>query len=157
MIFSGDELATVNDYSWEGSPSHGEDNRWMHRPRLDWSRAEGIEAAKTPSGRIWRWIANCLSKRRTVPAFAQNGPFRILPSSSENLLFCLRQPSKAEGQPVLVVANFSPESRAVSIDLAALGLGDAPTNMLGNRRVVVAAGKLEFESYAIGWISPAPA
>ena len=40
VIWMGDELATVNDPDWAAEPGHEDDNRWAHRPRMDWPRAE---------------------------------------------------------------------------------------------------------------------
>ena len=39
VIWSGDELGQPNDPDWAAEPGHEEDNRWAHRPRLDWTRA----------------------------------------------------------------------------------------------------------------------
>ena len=40
VVWSGDELAQPNDPSWADEPGHEDDNRWAHRPRLDWMRAK---------------------------------------------------------------------------------------------------------------------
>lgn len=39
MDFSGDELASLNDYANLAEKDHASDNRWMHGPRPDWSAA----------------------------------------------------------------------------------------------------------------------
>ena len=36
LIYMGDELAMRNDPGWAGDPAHAHDNRWMHRPLMDW-------------------------------------------------------------------------------------------------------------------------
>ena len=30
----------ANDPDWADEPGHETDNRWAHRPRMDWARAE---------------------------------------------------------------------------------------------------------------------
>ena len=40
LIYMGDELGLRNDPAWADDPAHREDNRWMHRPPMDWEAAE---------------------------------------------------------------------------------------------------------------------
>jgi len=37
MLYSGDEWAQLNDYSYTGDPSKAKDSRWLHRPYFDWN------------------------------------------------------------------------------------------------------------------------
>ena len=51
LLYMGDELGMVNDQSYLEDPSKAEDNRWIHRPAMDWDRVkrarnkEGVEGA----------------------------------------------------------------------------------------------------------------
>lgn len=40
MIFYGDEAGYTNDYSYMQDPGKSYDNRWMHRPVIDWKKNE---------------------------------------------------------------------------------------------------------------------
>ena len=53
VIWSGDELGQPNDPRWASEPGHEEDNRWAHRPRLDWARAEQRHDRGTVAGRVF--------------------------------------------------------------------------------------------------------
>jgi amylosucrase len=53
VIWSGDELGQPNDPSWADEPGHEEDNRWAHRPRLDWERAGQRHDRDTVAGRVF--------------------------------------------------------------------------------------------------------
>lgn len=55
MIWSGDEVATLNDSDWADDPAHAADNRWAHRPRMDWDRVHSVIGAltDTPERRVW--------------------------------------------------------------------------------------------------------
>jgi amylosucrase len=154
MVFSGDELASVNDYSWEADPELADDNRWMHRPRLDWEAARRRNTRGSVEARIFSRIARCLALRSGIPAFAQDAPFDIIPSPSENLLLCRRGGGALP--PVVVAANFAPEPR--SLPLAAAGFGPAE----GLRDLLSGAGlrsenALELGPYGVAWIAAAPA
>lgn len=39
-IYMGDERALTNDHNYAAEPDH-DDGRWLHRPRMDWTRPEG--------------------------------------------------------------------------------------------------------------------
>ena len=40
MVFYGDEVGYTNDYSYLNDKSKSYDNRWMHRPVIDWNKNE---------------------------------------------------------------------------------------------------------------------
>ena len=40
LIYMGDELGLLNDASYLDEPDRRDDNRWMHRPPMDWEAAE---------------------------------------------------------------------------------------------------------------------
>src|SRR3954469_22150555 len=40
LVYMGDELGLRNDWSYGEEPGHREDNRWMHRPAMDWEAAQ---------------------------------------------------------------------------------------------------------------------
>ena len=39
LVYMGDELGLRNDPAWADDPAHAHDNRWMHRPFMDWDAA----------------------------------------------------------------------------------------------------------------------
>ena len=54
VIWSGDELGLPNDPVWASEPGHEDDNRWAHRPRLDWALAAHRTDLTTTTGRSSR-------------------------------------------------------------------------------------------------------
>jgi amylosucrase len=152
MVFSGDELALVNDYSWEAQTELAEDNRWMHRPRLDWKAAGRRARGGTIESRIFGWIRGCFALRKGIPAFAQDSPFEVLHSHSENILVCRRGAPGGPAAQVTVAANFAPEPRG--LDLSALGLppGAPALDLLGQKKARVEADRLVLEAYGVAWL-----
>jgi amylosucrase len=43
LIWMGDELALPDDETYQDEPLHADDNRWLHRPRMDWALAHRCE------------------------------------------------------------------------------------------------------------------
>jgi amylosucrase len=123
----------------------------MHRPPLDWEAAERRKAPASIEHRIFGWIRTCLALRRSIPAFAQDAPFEILPSPSENVLLCRR--GTGSRAPVVVAANFAPERRVLA--LADLGLGPrlGLVDLLEGGKCSIREFELELEAYGIAWIA----
>jgi amylosucrase len=53
MLFYGDELGYTNDYSYLNEPGKSYDNRWMHRPVIDWEKNKRIEEKDTIEEKIF--------------------------------------------------------------------------------------------------------
>jgi len=53
VIFYGDEAAYSNDYSYLDDSGKSYDNRWMHRPVINWAKNERRKEKGTPEQRIF--------------------------------------------------------------------------------------------------------
>src|SRR3954454_21819443 len=51
LLYMGDELAMRNDFGYLADPERAPDNRWMHRPPMDWATAARRHDPGTPGGR----------------------------------------------------------------------------------------------------------
>jgi len=69
MLFYGDELGYVNDYSWKDDPGKSYDNRWMHRPPFSWEKNARIHQKGTTEETIFSATRKMLQLRRTHPVF----------------------------------------------------------------------------------------
>ena len=158
MIYSGDEIASLNDYSYEKRPELAADNRWMHRPKMDWKAAEAAARGEGHQGRVLAFIRNCLRVRRSIPALAQDAPFEVLPSE-EGILAVLRRPSDPSARPLLVLANFTEDERRVEIDRGLLGgAGAGLVDLLGaegpgHAAAMPGAGPIAMRALGVRWLS----
>lgn len=66
MLFYGDELGYTNDYSYLNDPGKSYDNRWMHRPVIDWNKNKKIEKAGTIEHRMFEGTKKLISIRRSL-------------------------------------------------------------------------------------------
>jgi amylosucrase len=67
VVWSGDELGQPNDPGWMEEEGHEEDNRWAHRPRLDWTRAAQRQDIRTVAGRVFSGLAQIARVRSSLP------------------------------------------------------------------------------------------
>lgn len=154
VIWSGDEIATPNDPHWADEAGHGEDNRWAHRPRLDWERAQSRTDPGTPEGRAFQGLAHLGRVRAGLPELHAQAPSLVVPDT-DNGIFALtrRHPSGPMVCVYNVTAQWRPFSYAV---VEGLRLG-SPWNALGAHRVVPEAdGNLWLAPYAAWWIVDRP-
>ncbi|MEO8765426.1 MAG: alpha-amylase family glycosyl hydrolase [Ginsengibacter sp.] len=100
MVFYGDEVGYTNDYSYLLDTGKSYDNRWMHRPVIDWKKNENIHVEGTIEQRIFSGTQKLLSIRKKLPSVADYSnliwltPHNIhvagfIRSLKEKRLFCL--------------------------------------------------------------------
>lgn len=99
MLYMGDEIGQPNDE--EGAMAA--DVRWLHRPYMDWERAEAAERGTGPGAPFLRATREMIAKRASCSAFASAGPLAATVPAPGLLLI--------DRGRVLVLANFSDEER----------------------------------------------
>ncbi|MBF0470917.1 MAG: alpha-amylase family protein, partial [Gammaproteobacteria bacterium] len=70
LFYYGDEIGTLNDCSFMSDEAKAGDNRWMHRPRIDWEKAEKRHHHGSVEARIFSGLQRLIGVRKTTPAFA---------------------------------------------------------------------------------------
>ena len=71
LIYMGDEIGLFNDDSFVNDPAKAEDNRWLHRPIMDWNTAiaaEKGELGHSVPGQIRSRMQRLIDTRRRLPA-----------------------------------------------------------------------------------------
>ena len=100
LIYMGDEIGLLNDHSYRTNPDHAQDQRWMHRPVMDWARAERRHNPATIEGRLFTGLSHILARRAATPHihaanptevldFAIDGVFAFARRSAVGALVCL--------------------------------------------------------------------
>lgn len=70
MLFYGDEVGYTNDYSYQNDPGKKDDNRWMHRPLIDWKKNALSAVGGTIENKIYAATQRLLRLRKALPAVA---------------------------------------------------------------------------------------
>jgi amylosucrase len=68
LLYMGDELGILNDHTYLDDPAKAADNRWLHRPAMDWSIANGHAASGGVADRVFDAISRLIAARRELPA-----------------------------------------------------------------------------------------
>ena len=67
LIYSGDEIATLNDQSYQQDPAKQNEGRWVHRPFFDWTRAEKRNQIGTFEYQVYRQLKVMIAMRKSLP------------------------------------------------------------------------------------------
>lgn len=96
LIYMGDELATLNDYSYRDLPELAHDSRWVHRPKMDWHLAQFRHSDDSASGQVFRGTKHILARRKVTEAIHAGHPVKIVdPGQNGIFAFVRRAPTGA--------------------------------------------------------------
>ena len=70
MLFYGDEVGYTNDYSYQNDPGKSYDNRWMHRPVIDWEKVNRKKVEGTVEQQIFDGTKRLLQIRKSHGLFS---------------------------------------------------------------------------------------
>ncbi len=112
LIYSGDEVGQLNDFSYLTDPERAGDNRWVHRPPMNWEKA----ALRSREGAIEQQLFQIHTRlarvRAAQKALHGRSSDRILLPDNDHLFLCERE---YLGERLLLAANFSRRMQAASL------------------------------------------
>ncbi len=106
MLFYGDELGYTNDYSYLKDPGKSYDNRWMHRPIIDWEKNKKIDKKGSVEQRIFSGTQKLIDLRKKLSVVADHSNLTWLTPHNIHVAGFLR--SLGEDK-LFGVFNFSPK------------------------------------------------
>ncbi len=116
LLYYGDELATLNDYSYKADADKVADNRWVHRPQIDWQRAELRHVEGTVEQRVFSGLQHLIALRKQMAVFADLNNRRLLANDNPHLLSFACHDPQGKLPAVVVVANFDDRAHFLNLD-----------------------------------------
>lgn len=110
IIYSGDEIGQVNDYSYKEDPEKAADSRYIHRGAFPWELVENIEREGSVQNRIFNGLEELERIRRTDPVFSAEATVYPKDYSDAAILWIVRT---YEGRTLHAVFNFSDNEKTV--------------------------------------------
>jgi amylosucrase len=155
LLYSGDEIGQFNDYGYLTDDEKAADNRWVHRPPMDWDRAALRHEEGRIEQRLFDGIKQLAETRKTLDALHGRAKERILQTRNDQTFLFERV--RGDNR-LLVAANFSSAAQAVSLDALNAPRGDAAfTDALRDRPAVYSSGRLVLPPYGFRWLQPSGA
>ena len=108
MLYSGDELGQVNDYSYKNDPEKCADSRYIHRGKLPWELAEDKEDVTTVQGNIFQTLDRLEKIRRQEITFDKDADVYTYDVHDDSILCVLRE---YKGRRFFGIFNFSNQEK----------------------------------------------
>jgi amylosucrase len=152
LLWMGDELALRDDRDWAADPAHAGDNRWRHRPPMDWAAAARRHAPETLEGRVFGLIRRLVDARRSQLALRAGGETQVYFPDDPHVLAYRRRHERSA--PLLALANFSDGWQSVDLGLvAAAGIAE-PEHVHSTRGGLdVGEGRLHLPPWGFSWLT----
>lgn len=145
LIYMGDELGMVNDKSYLMDSAKAEDNRWIHRPEMDWSLVKSADKGRGVEGEINRAIRSLIRARKSLPSLHASTSTEVFTTNNPSVIVFRRK--HASGN-LIQIYNLSEHSQKVSMH----GIAS------GNLREVISGERLHIyedmsiPAYAAWWL-----
>ncbi len=143
LLYLGDEIGMLNDYTYEEIPARIGDTRWVHRSTFDVERAEQRRDRTSIPGRIYQGLLRLIQIRQQNLAFTRSET-EIVDTGNPHVFgyFCTHDENS-----VLVLANFSEAEQPIEgRRLRMLGLRKSVVDLVAGR-TIVATHTLAMEPY----------
>lgn len=116
LLYYGDEIGVINDRSYLEDQAKAHDNRWLHRPKINWDKAEHRHQRSTIEHTIFSELAKMIAVRKETAAFADFNNRELLDLENEHLFAFIRFNHEYASDRVIVVVNFDGKSHKLDLD-----------------------------------------
>ena len=104
VLYSGDEIGQVNDYTYKEDPEKAADSRYIHRGAMKWELAGNIGDPETVEGKMFQGLKQLEKIRKSEKAFVSNADAWTIETWDPSVLCIGRY---YEGEKLIGLFNFS--------------------------------------------------
>lgn len=116
LLYYGDEIGTMNDESYKDDPVKMDDSRWVHRPFIDWQKAQKRHQPGTIEYQIFSQLKTLIAVHKELDSFADFNNRELLEVSNPHLFVFERYQIHKPTDRVLVVANFDQQPQYLELN-----------------------------------------
>ena len=113
VIYSGDEIGQVNDYTYKDDPEKADDSRYLHRGNFDWKLAENRHDPTTVQGKLFPALDKLEHIRTSHGVFNSNVPFHTIDTWDNSILAFVRENDE---EKFIGIYNFSENDKVAWIN-----------------------------------------
>ena len=152
LIYAGDEIGTLNDYSFQTDDAKKGDSRWVNRPMQDWEVISQLDKLESPQSNIFRVLQHLIQIRKEYGVFADNNNLELCHTGNDHIFsFERRQGYKG----LLVLCNFDENPQVIDSSwikkLGYFSQGD-PVDLVSGEKVRLNSALLEVMPYQMIWL-----
>ncbi len=146
LLYMGDELGMFNDLSYLDDPTKKDDNRWIHRPAMDWKAVKEAQSGNGLAGQVLQEIKKLISSRKGLPSLHASVVSEVFTTNNPAVLVFRRR--HAAGV-LTQIYNLSEKTQI--IDSTGIVKGALKENLSG--RTMNFEGAITVPPYATWWLS----
>jgi amylosucrase len=148
LLYSGDELGLLNDYSYQTDKDKMADDRWVHRIEVTDKSIKRATQKGTPEFSISSGLKKLISIRKSQKLFGE-GSTRILQSNNEHVFAYARETKEEE---MLVMCNFSEHPQTVNLDAVGLDKRAQLEDLITQASPDLSGGSISLSAYQVLWL-----
>jgi glycosidase len=150
LIYSGDEIATLNDQSYKSSPSKQNEGRWVHRPIFDWKRAKKRKIHNTFEQRVFDGLKQMIKIRKNNSLFNGDVTYNVIETSDISVYAFSKENKKEQ---MVFLFNFSEYQKKINIDSFQYHkVKGTMTDLLTSRVIDFNQGVIKLAPYEVLWL-----
>ncbi|MAD10334.1 MAG: amylosucrase, partial [Alteromonas sp.] len=140
LLYSGDEMGLLNDYSYRDDPAKAHDDRWVNRIAVTSAHIDDIETAPAATDSLERktqkaifaGIKQLINLRKEHAVFGQARTHILQTANQHCFVYCR---VADDGQKLLVLCNFSEHPQTLQSNVLEVFDGEPATDLLTNHRI----------------------
>jgi len=147
MIYSGDEIGQLNDYSYRDEIDKRNDSRWLHRPKMKWNLLVELNQPFSPISQVYNCIKQLVLLRKELGRNGDIRQERILHQRNSHILIFEQRIEDNETQ-ILLCFNLSEDRQwFYASDLRRYGIKGEYSEMLQGKTVYFDEGRILMGPY----------
>ena len=108
VLYSGDEIGALNDYSYKEYPEKAADSRYLHRGAMRWDLAEKRKDITSVEGKLFQGLCLLENIRKTEKAFMSDADTWTI-ETWEPAVLCMGR--YYDGEKIIGLFNFSEQEK----------------------------------------------
>lgn len=112
MLYSGDEIGQVNDYTYKEDPDKRGDSRYLHRGAFRWELAKKRRGKRSVEGRIFQALGSLEELRRQEHVFDADANVYTYETWQQGIICIVREKA---GTRMIGIFNFANEGRTAAV------------------------------------------
>ncbi|MDO1514896.1 hypothetical protein Q2T41_19970 [Maribacter confluentis] len=153
MIYAGDEIGTLNDYTFEQDADHVNDNRWVNRPLQDWNTISTLnKTSDSPPTIIFKGLKNMIRIRKDHTVFKDTNNLKIYGCPNPHIFVYERTEGECN---IYILSNFNEVTEKLDIGwLHSIGIqtGNTTIDLLTDHPLELINNELPLKPFQQLWI-----
>jgi amylosucrase len=149
LLYMGDELGMLNDDAYVNVPEHAADNRWLHRPRMDWAKAGKRHQQGSLEARLFAGVQQIVKARKRTPHLHAGIRSEILETGHPHIFAYVRRHPLGN---LLCLYNFTESEQFFRGHWLRDHFIDSPFDTLSETFIDVLDGHIRLQPYQSLWL-----